>query len=68
MVRPLPTCGAALVMVALGALNVSTVVSHAAAYAKGIAVAMPIAMHYPKVLGYWATTGCFPMCPSHAFC
>ena len=68
MAQPLLTHNGVLVMVALGALSVSTVVGHAAAYARGVAITIPIAMHCPKVHGCWATTGCFPLCPSHTFC
>ena len=44
MAQPLPIHSGALVMVALSALSVSTVVVHAAAYARIVAIAIPIAM------------------------
>ena len=53
----------ALLMVSLGALSASIVVGHATAYARVVAAAISVAMYYPKVHGYWATTGCFPVYP-----
>ena len=66
--QPLPTYGGALLTVALGALSVSIVVGHAAAYAGVATAAISIAIYFPKTHGCWAAMGCLPMCPSHVFC